>query len=316
MRLLISLLALASGSYAFMQGQPIMVPMFSHQMQTMQPSITSNFRPVNTENSEPPKCKSKVVDGETLLKVIHSLIEDIPNICLSKFKLCGGFNEDQRRSSWKPVFPEKAMFPDFWRAKNGNETADGDDNGNSTSTHFRHRRSAEDADEYDEDEEKKYSDYYGGSKRYGKQGSKYNKYGSRNEYGSKYDRDNNDYGYSRGGYDRGYDDYGYSRGGYDRGHDDYGYSRGGYDRGYGGNGYSQGGYDQGYNDYGYSRGGYDRDYDAYGYSHRGYYYNQYPKPYYHSKGQAYLERGYTKSLYDLVYDHQYAGNGKSAVYVH
>ena len=41
-----------------------------------------------------PKCVQQVIDAETLLKVVSKIIEDIPNICLSKFKMCGGF-EDQ-----------------------------------------------------------------------------------------------------------------------------------------------------------------------------------------------------------------------------
>merc|ERR1711862_357184 len=65
--------------------------------QQSQPS--QNSVPVR-DQSEPslnwfnqPKCTQKIVDGETLLRVINAIIEDIPDICLSKFKMCGGFNE-------------------------------------------------------------------------------------------------------------------------------------------------------------------------------------------------------------------------------
>ena len=37
--------------------------------------------------SQPKQCVQQVVDAETLLKVVSKIVEDIPNICLSKFKV-------------------------------------------------------------------------------------------------------------------------------------------------------------------------------------------------------------------------------------
>ena len=103
--------------------------------------MASSFRSVHNENPDAPKCKTKVVDGETLTKIIYALIEDLPNICLSKFKLCGGFQRnDFRASSGGSPQP---IFPDFWKPMNSNETVEESENGNSTHWAHRHRRSAE-----------------------------------------------------------------------------------------------------------------------------------------------------------------------------
>ena len=77
------------------------------------------------------------MDGETLLRVINAIIEDIPDICLSKFKMCGGFNEGNQG---------KPIFPSFWRSM-GEEFDLQDDNStstNSTGSSHRMRRSADD----------------------------------------------------------------------------------------------------------------------------------------------------------------------------
>merc|ERR1712113_1279882 len=79
----------------------------------LQAGAPSGFVPV-WDQSEPsqnwfnqPKCTQKIVDGETLLRVINAIIEDVPDICLSKFKMCGGFNEGNQG---------KPIFPSFWRS--------------------------------------------------------------------------------------------------------------------------------------------------------------------------------------------------------
>merc|ERR1711962_1338427 len=37
------------------------------------------------------QCVQQVIDADSLLKIITKIVDDIPNICLSKFKMCGGF---------------------------------------------------------------------------------------------------------------------------------------------------------------------------------------------------------------------------------
>ena len=110
------------------------------------------------------------MDGETLLRVINAIIEDIPDICLSKFKMCGGFNEGNQG---------KPIFPSFWRSM-GEEFDLQDDNSTSTdNSTFSSHRMRRSADDYYESE---YKSEYGGYKTY------------------------DDYGY--GGYQK-YDDYSY-----------------------------------------------------------------------------------------------------------
>ena len=50
------------------------------------------------------QCIQQVVDAETLLKVVSKIIDDVPNICLSKFKMCGGFEP-------VPVSPQAIPVP-------------------------------------------------------------------------------------------------------------------------------------------------------------------------------------------------------------
>merc|ERR1711860_218147 len=140
----------------------------------------------NSENRfSQPKCTQKIVDGETLLRVINAIIEDIPDICLSKFKMCGGFNEGHQG---KPVFPS------FWRSM-GEEFDLQDDNSTSTNNStFSSHRMRRSADDYYESE---YKNEYEGE---------YKDYDNKPKYG--YEKD---YDYKpKYGYDRGYDrDYGY-----------------------------------------------------------------------------------------------------------
>jgi hypothetical protein len=48
-----------------------------------------------TQHTQQRQCVQKVVDADTLISVISKIIDDIPNICLSKFKLCGGYPNPQ-----------------------------------------------------------------------------------------------------------------------------------------------------------------------------------------------------------------------------
>ena len=88
------------------------------------------------------------MDGETLLRVINAIIEDIPDICLSKFKMCGGFNEGHQG---KPVFPS------FWRSM-GEEFDLQDDNSTSTnnSTFSSHRMRRHADDQYESEYKSEY----------------------------------------------------------------------------------------------------------------------------------------------------------------
>merc|ERR1712110_1353936 len=55
------------------------------------------------------QCVQQVIDADSLLKIITKIVDDIPNICLSKFKMCGGF--EQPAPSLYP--PPPLEFPDF-----------------------------------------------------------------------------------------------------------------------------------------------------------------------------------------------------------
>merc|ERR1712183_433654 len=52
-----------------------------------------------------PQCVQQVIDADSLLKIITKIVDDIPNICLSKFKMCGGFEA--------PPSPQAPFFPEF-----------------------------------------------------------------------------------------------------------------------------------------------------------------------------------------------------------
>merc|ERR1711874_716696 len=54
------------------------------------------------------QCVQQVIDADSLLKIVTKIVDDIPNICLSKFKLCGGF---EAPSSQPP--PSPLYFPEF-----------------------------------------------------------------------------------------------------------------------------------------------------------------------------------------------------------
>merc|ERR1739844_532204 len=70
--------------------------------QTGFPSIWDTIAQSSNLFSQPKQCVQQVVDADTLLKVVSKIVEDIPNICLSKFKMCGGF---------EPVPPQAIPVP-------------------------------------------------------------------------------------------------------------------------------------------------------------------------------------------------------------
>ena len=86
------------------------------------------------------------MDGETLLRVINAIIEDIPDICLSKFKMCGGFNEGNQG---------KPIFPSFWRSM-GEEFDLQDDNSTSTNSSGSSHRMRRSADDYETEYKNEY----------------------------------------------------------------------------------------------------------------------------------------------------------------
>merc|ERR1712173_554687 len=53
------------------------------------------------------QCVQQVIDADSLLKIITKIVDDIPNICLSKFKMCGGFETPS------PHPPPPLDFPEF-----------------------------------------------------------------------------------------------------------------------------------------------------------------------------------------------------------
>ena len=72
------------------------------------------------------------MDGETLLRVIHAIIDDIPDICLSKFKMCGGYGQSQQGQDF--------YQGGFWRSMSETNSTDSAHNSTSSS---RQRRSAD-----------------------------------------------------------------------------------------------------------------------------------------------------------------------------
>merc|ERR1712156_967142 len=104
-----------------------------------------------------PKCTQKIVDGETLLRVINTIIEDIPDICLSKFKMCGGFNEGNQG---------KPIFPSFWRSM-GEEFDLQDDNSTSTNSTGSSHRMRRSADDYESEYKNEYEGDYDNRPKYG-----------------------------------------------------------------------------------------------------------------------------------------------------
>jgi len=61
-------------------------------------------------NLHKPQCVQQMVDIDTLNKVVSKLINDIPNICLSRFKMCGGFQA--------PPPAQQGPLPEFFRSAN------------------------------------------------------------------------------------------------------------------------------------------------------------------------------------------------------
>ena len=55
--------------------------------QTVFPSIWDTIVQSSNLFFQPKQCVQQIIDAETLLKVVSKIVEDIPNICLSKFKV-------------------------------------------------------------------------------------------------------------------------------------------------------------------------------------------------------------------------------------
>jgi len=158
------------------------------------------------------QCVQQVIDADSLLKIVTKIVDDIPNICLSKFKLCGGFEAPAS----SPLPPPPPYFPEFRTndipEEDVVEEVFEDGNGTETSSEKTRQRRATTEDE---------SHGHGSSKSYGHAGYGHGGFGSYGlgGYGS----------YGLGGYG------GYGLGGYG------GYGLGGYG-GYGYGGYGLGGY--------------------------------------------------------------------------
>merc|ERR1711874_696875 len=152
------------------------------------------------------QCVQQVIDADSLLKIVTKIVDDIPNICLSKFKLCGGFEAPAS----SPLPPPPPYFPEFRTndimGEDVVEEVFEDANGTETSSEKTRQRRATTEDE---------SHGHGSSKSYGHAGYGHGGFGS----------------YGLGGYGS------YGLGGYG------GYGLGGYG-GYGLGGY--GGYGHGY----------------------------------------------------------------------
>merc|ERR1711997_468831 len=79
------------------------------------------------------QCVQQVIDADSLLKIITKIIDDIPNICLSKFKLCGGFESPASPPPPPPYFPEfrtndipeEEVVEEVFEDGNGTETSSG-----------------------------------------------------------------------------------------------------------------------------------------------------------------------------------------------
>jgi len=81
--------------------------------QTGFPSFWDTIAQSSNLFSQPKQCVQQVVDAETLLKVVSKIVEDIPNICLSKFKMCGGFDDAARAAPQPQGFPAPPPNFDF-----------------------------------------------------------------------------------------------------------------------------------------------------------------------------------------------------------
>jgi len=119
--------------------------------QTGFPSIWDTIAQSSNLFSQPKQCVQQVVDAETLLKVVSKIVEDIPNICLSKFKMCGGFDEAARAAPQPQGFPVPPLDFDFLfrnpATPESNEMPEEEmveevfEDVNGTETKTRHRRS-------------------------------------------------------------------------------------------------------------------------------------------------------------------------------
>ena len=82
-----------------------LVALLGHTSGLIHPS--SPWNTFDTSLFHPQKqCVQQVIDADNLLKIITKIIDDIPNICLSKFKLCGGFESPASPPPPPPYFPE------------------------------------------------------------------------------------------------------------------------------------------------------------------------------------------------------------------
>merc|ERR1711874_822494 len=114
------------------------------------------------------QCVQQVIDADSLLKIVTKIVDDIPNICLSKFKLCGGF---EAPSSQPP--PSPLYFPEFRTndilEEDVVEEVFEDENGTETSSEKTRQRRATTEDE---------SHGHGSSKSYGHAGYGHGGFGS------------------------------------------------------------------------------------------------------------------------------------------
>merc|ERR1712113_579954 len=69
------------------------------------------------------QCVQQVIDADSLLKIITKIVDDIPNICLSKFKMCGGFETPSPYPPPPLDFPEEEVVEEVFEDGNGTETS-------------------------------------------------------------------------------------------------------------------------------------------------------------------------------------------------
>jgi len=103
-----------SATSATLFGQPSTFDQLKKQQDLFEQFKLSQQRPTNhifshhqshTDEDKKPQCQQKVVAAEDLLEIITSIVEDIPNICLSRVKVCGGCPTPP------PIFQDEPKFP-------------------------------------------------------------------------------------------------------------------------------------------------------------------------------------------------------------
>ena len=217
-----------------------------------------SFNPFSTLSQPKSECVQQVVDSATLLDVVTKIVNDIPNICLSKFKLCGGFVPQPAAPGGPPPVPPPIMD---WARRSGPDDDDDldvevveevtvDENGNTTFTKSK-PRSRRSVPEEEPSARSGYHDHGYGAPAYS--------------------------GYGGGYGPPAYEGYGGGYPGYGKGYSGYGGH---------GHGHGYGGYGHGYGGYGYP-----------GYGVNLYDYVQLSQPYYRSKNHLYYQNYYGKQYY-------------------